>query len=136
MIKTDDPRVEPAIGRSIEQRTASGVTTHYGATASCTESVTVGKPYKSNGYAWARISMQRSSGCSASKSVGSSLETRNWLGFWSQQDTHYTSVPAGYTVSWNLRKKCGTAGNTTWAATGAMNGDATVSPHVVLSCGF
>ncbi|WP_136706936.1 hypothetical protein [Agromyces sp. H66] len=130
----EEPAVVPAPGKEVTIVGAEGVTTYYGITASCTESVTANNPYKSSGKAVAHVQFQRSSGCVGSKTGTALLDS--YTIWWSEYNRKATTVNPGVNVVLTVSYPCQNSNSTSWRSGGLFNnGSVTYSASTSLSCG-
>ena len=134
------PDIQPAPGQSVTVTDVPGeVTTYYGVTLACTESVTAYTPYKSGSSAIASVQFSRSSGCSGGKQANAYLQTEQGvIPTWQDRDDSHTTVNPGTTLSLTVSRGCTNSNTTKWRSLGFYGnatGVPTISGVAYLSCG-
>ncbi|WP_143338154.1 hypothetical protein [Demequina sp. NBRC 110054] len=106
------------VGESATLSSATSQTVVYAASSACNVSYTVYKPYRklSSGSYWAtsKVSLTRSSGCSAAQSYYSYLERKSTLNIASVGYSKFTVKPGYTTTSWVSYKCSSTSSKNTW----------------------
>lgn len=136
-----EPKVRPAPGDEVVDRSVPGeVTTYYGVTAACTESVTAYTPFKSGNQVKANVGFNRSAGCSGSNQGNGRLQAeRGIIASWHDRASKtITNITPGTNVSSGMVWNCAGTASTKWRNQGFFgnaSGVPTNSSIVTLACG-
>ena len=136
-LPAEEPEVVPAVGETVVVVEHDGITTYYGISASCTESITAYTPTKSGGSARASLQFQRSSGCSGTVSRTARLQWQGFLGAWQDRGNKTSSAAPGTNTIILVSYPCQNSNATVWRSLGLYGsvGNPTTSSAVTLTCG-
>lgn len=125
--------VELSVGERLTVEYADGLVVHEQLAASCTVSLTVYNPKKTNNQAQANHSISVSSGCSSNHTATGRLLSYTGLLGWSMRSSRTSTGYPGSTTVWTTSEPCATGTSTKWQATTGLPVVAT-SAEVTLAC--
>ncbi|MGO3844482.1 hypothetical protein [Agrococcus casei] len=116
----DDAEFEPAIGESLTVHYTNATTIYSTPAFACTESISVGYPYKSNSNARVQLNVSRSSGCTGTKTAYGSLRVLVFL-YYDYRNQDQIHVSPGQSWGSNLLAPCANSNSTNWMGTMGWN---------------